>query len=345
MRLLLVSMLATSFLASTPALAQDANEGPTNEKAQKSYKQGLQHLREKKEEWALDDFKKADKQDGGHCLACQKQMIKYGVRFGDWKAAQLGAEEILSEAQGKKETTLAHYQYAQVLMAEASEKHKEDLFARAHDEASKALAAYANFPDALFLDGKALAGLHQDDAAKAQFEQFLNLKPADNPNHRRALRYISQPELARARMAPPFAVTTVDGEHIDLDDLQGKVVLLDFWATWCGPCREALPHIKQVAKKFQGEPLMILSISLDSDERKWKEFITKNEMTWPQYLDGGFTGPVAKMFSVRAIPATFTIDADGVLQDEHIGDSSIEGKLKKLVARARESQPAQEQLK
>jgi len=118
------------------------------------------------------------------------------------------------------------------------------------------------------------------------------------------------------------------------------VVLLDFWATWCGPCREALPHVREMAKKFQGQPVVILSVSLDSDEAKWKEFVAKNDMTWPQYRDGGFTSPVAKMFNVEAIPHTFTIDADGIMQEEHIGDASIEGKIKKLVARAREMQPA-----
>jgi hypothetical protein len=63
-------------------------------------------------------------------------------------------------------------------------------------------------------------------------------------------------------------------------------------------------------------------------------------MTWLQYRDGGFDGPLTKMFEVNAIPHTFTIDADGVLQDEHIGDASIEGKLKMLIARARERQAA-----
>lgn len=336
MRSLLAVLSATCFFTCAPAFGQQTNDGPTNEKAQKSYKSALQYLHDRKEEWALDDFKKADKQDGGHCLACQKQMIKYGIKYGDWKAAELGAEEIVSEAQGDKETALAHCQYAQVLMAEASQKHKEDQYTRAHEEAAKAVASYSNFPEAILLDGKALANLRQDDAAKAQFERFLKMRSSDSPDYRRAQRFISQPELARARMAPPFAVNTVDGEHISMDDLQGKVVLLDFWATWCVPCREALPHIKQVAKKFQGEPLVVLSISLDTDEQKWKDFITKNEMTWPQYRDGSFTGPISRMFSVTAIPHTFTVDADGVLQDEHIGDASMEGKLKKLIARARE---------
>jgi len=64
-------------------------------------------------------------------------------------------------------------------------------------------------------------------------------------------------------------------------------------------------------------------------------------MSWPQYRDAGFTGEMAKLFGVEAIPHTFTIDADGVLQDEHIGDANIEGKLKKLIARAEELQSAQ----
>ncbi len=82
---------------------------------------------------------------------------------------------------------------------------------------------------------------------------------------------------------------------------------------------------------------MVLSISMDSDEAKWKEFVGKNGMTWMQYRDGRFVGPLSMQFGVSAIPATFTIDADGVLEDQHVGDANIEGKLKKLIARAAEA--------
>jgi thiol-disulfide isomerase/thioredoxin len=139
-------------------------------------------------------------------------------------------------------------------------------------------------------------------------------------------------------MAPPFEVTTLEGQRLSLDDLQGKVVLIDFWATWCAPCRAALPHMREIVKKFEGQPLVVLSISLDDDEQKWKDFVSKNGMTWPQYRDGAFIGPVSALFDVKAIPHSFTIDADGVLQDEQIGDSSMEGKLKKLTSQARELQ-------
>jgi thiol-disulfide isomerase/thioredoxin len=166
------------------------------------------------------------------------------------------------------------------------------------------------------------------------------MAPANDAKRDRATRFIEDPELARARMAPAFAITTIDGRKVSIDDLQGKVVLIDFWATWCAPCREALPHIKDIAKKFQGQPLVILSVSLDTDEEKWKQFVNNNGMDWLQARDGGFTGPVSRLFSVNAIPHTFTIDSDGIMQDEHIGDASIEGKLKKLVKRASESELA-----
>jgi thiol-disulfide isomerase/thioredoxin len=337
--LLLACTIALGLVQSSLA-QEDIADGPKNEKAQKTYKEALEDLHHRYKESALEKFRKADKQDNGHCLACQQEMIKYGVELQDWNTAEAAAEEMAAQAKGDRETAIAHYNLGLVLIDEGLIRHKDELFSHSHDEMTKALAAVPKFPQAIFADGRALAHLKQDDAAKARFEEFVKMRPESDPDRRRAQRYIDEPELARARMAPAFAVTTTDGQQIAMDDLVGKVVLLDFWATWCAPCREALPHMREIAKRFQGQPLVVFSISLDKDEQKWKNFIAKNEMIWPQYRDGGFTGAIAKKFGVTAIPHTFTIDADSVLQDEHIGDASIEGKLKKLIGRAREAQAA-----
>jgi thiol-disulfide isomerase/thioredoxin len=243
---------------------------------------------------------------------------------------------MIAQAKGPVPTAIAHAEAGEVLLREGMAKKKQDLWTASDQEFQKALASAPNFPEAIFFDGVDLAFLKQDAAAKAQFTHYLALTKGETVDRARAQRYVDNPELARARMAPPFKVQTIDGKDVALDNLTGKVVLIDFWATWCGPCRAALPHLQEIAKKFQGQPLVILSISLDSDEAQWKAFVAKNNMTWLQYRDGGFNGPVAKLFAVQAIPATFTIDTDGVLQDQHVGDASIEGKLKKLCERARQ---------
>jgi hypothetical protein len=158
MRLLRVCVLV--MFSMFPVLAQE-NSGPTDVKAQKTYKEALQLLHEREPLSALGSFKKADKQDGGHCTACQKQMIKYGIELGDWKAAEQGAEEMVAAAKDETATALAHYQSSAVFFQEGLHKQKAEYFARAHDEANKALAVHANFPDALYMDGLALAHLQQ----------------------------------------------------------------------------------------------------------------------------------------------------------------------------------------
>src|ERR1700722_15537588 len=139
------------------ALAQTLTDAPSNEKAQKTYKEAQQYLHQREYQAALDSFKKADKQDDGHCRACQKEMIKYGAELSDWKTAELAAQEGLPEAQGVEATALAHYQFATVLLTEGLQKHKEEAFLRAHDEITKVLAAAPNFPSAILIDGRILA--------------------------------------------------------------------------------------------------------------------------------------------------------------------------------------------
>jgi thiol-disulfide isomerase/thioredoxin len=123
----------------------------------------------------------------------------------------------------------------------------------------------------------------------------------------------------------------------------GRVVLIDFWATWCGPCNEELPHLKKIAAEFAGQPLVIISVSWDADEAKWKDFIGKHEMTWLQYRDADHK--LSDRFGVNAIPHYFTIDSDGVLTAEMMGSGSdVEGKLKKLIKRANDARQASPQV-
>ncbi|HET9364351.1 MAG TPA: hypothetical protein VFP71_05090, partial [Candidatus Angelobacter sp.] len=129
--------------------AQEQPSGPTDEKAKKTYKEAMDDLRQHRTLWALDAFKKADKQDGGHCAACRQNLIKYGIQIQEWKFAQEVAEEAIAQATGD-DVALAHYDLGIVFMSEAMAKHKDELFQRAHDEMTKAIAAHENFPKAVY---------------------------------------------------------------------------------------------------------------------------------------------------------------------------------------------------
>jgi thiol-disulfide isomerase/thioredoxin len=339
----LVSICLTiSSIAQTPVPAPQSkpaapSSGPADPKAKKTYDEAIKLLKEHHASFALDGFRKADKQDGGQCVPCEYQAWNAAVEIGDFKAARAQAELLLAHVSSPGDKAQAQYLLGQACMAEGIHDKREGPIVEAEAAFSETLKLWPNHANYLYAEATALAYLKRDDAARQGFQEFLKYASRDDMDYARAQRFVERPELARAKMAPNFRLTTLDGQTLTLESLAGKVVLIDFWATWCGPCREALPHIRQIAKKFDGQPFVVLSISLDSDEDKWKEFVGKNGMTWMQYRDGGFDGRISRQFSVNGIPATFTIDADGVLEDQHVGDADIEGKLKKLIARAAEA--------
>ena len=310
---------------------------PTDPKARKTFASAIDWEKHGHDDAALDDFRKANKQDGGHCWECLWRAYRLAVMRGQYKDAIDIARDWLPVAQSDVDKATVHFRLGVALQDQGVKEKKEKALAESCDEFKAALALDPKFELVHFNLGISSARLHQDDEAREEFSAFLKEDRSNSNLHKRAERYLQRVELARATMAPPFSVTTLDGQRVSMDGLAGKVVLIDFWATWCGPCREALPHIRKIAQRFQEQPLVVLSVSLDSDEGKWKDFVAKNGMTWLQYRDGGFTGQIATQFGVNAIPATFSIDADGVLEDQHVGDADIEGKLKKLIARAVEA--------
>ena len=115
------------------------------------------------------------------------------------------------------------------------------------------------------------------------------------------------------QVLPDFsAAVDLDGKPISLADYRGKVVLLDFWAVWCGPCLGEIPRIKAVYEKYHDEGFEVIGVSLDEDAAVLREFIEEQEIPWRQILDGdGFGGAFAKRYGIRSIPAPFLIDREG----------------------------------
>jgi thiol-disulfide isomerase/thioredoxin len=98
----------------------------------------------------------------------------------------------------------------------------------------------------------------------------------------------------------------------------GKVTLLDFWATWCGPCRHALPGLKQIQSVYGGDQLEIISVSEDDDEGAWHDFVAQNQMTWTQRLDANHQ--MMRQYGANALPTYVLIGKDGAVVNQYVGD-------------------------
>jgi thiol-disulfide isomerase/thioredoxin len=108
--------------------------------------------------------------------------------------------------------------------------------------------------------------------------------------------------------------TAVDGSLIDLEKLRGKVVLIDFWATWCGPCMKEVPNVVASYEKYHDKGFEIVGVSLDQDKSAMLKVAQQRGMTWPQYFDGqGWKNFVSSAFHIQAIPAMWLVNKNGVL--------------------------------
>lgn len=108
------------------------------------------------------------------------------------------------------------------------------------------------------------------------------------------------------------AATDLDGKPLSLADYRGKVVLLELWAVWCGPCVGEMPEIQEVYRKYHHSGFDVIGISPDTDEMLLRKFIEENRLPWRQILDGdGFDGPLVEQYDIRSIPASILLDRDG----------------------------------
>jgi thiol-disulfide isomerase/thioredoxin len=315
----------------------DAAPYTTNPKWVAAMREGKAFLQGHKATFAKDDFNKANKIAGGACWECLDGMYSAQFADGDYKGAAETAQKLEDIATTPVLKSMAEDKRGDAIIAKAGDKPKPEQLEQAHEAYQQALTNYPKNLPAMFSDGKTLARMGKIDEAKTCFSQCATLAKPSDPARLRAQHFADDPTLSLKKQAPAFEVTALDGARFNLDAMGGRVVLIDFWATWCGPCNEELPHVKKIAKEFAGEPLVILSVSWDDDDAKWQQFIQKNEMTWMQYRDPNHA--LSNAFGVNAIPHYFVIDTDGGLTTELVGSGSdVEGKLKKLVAKAHDAQ-------
>lgn len=139
-------------------------------------------------------------------------------------------------------------------------------------------------------------------------------------------------QIKKGKAAPEIKLKDTNGEFISLSSYKGKVVLLDFWASWCIPCRRNNPSLVALYEKFKGEGFEILGVSIDENNDAWKKAIEKDGLGWKQVVDNkGWNAKSTDDYIIDAIPASFLIDQEGVIRGVNLEGRELDATIKKLL--------------
>jgi thiol-disulfide isomerase/thioredoxin len=172
-----------------------------------------------------------------------------------------------------------------------------------------------------------------DMARAARAKKQSDAKPAlktskllDDDNMPRGV-YAADPSPAKTS-APGAQAPSSASSGAPFPEFRRKVILLDFWASWCGPCRNALPNLKRLQAVYGSPDFVVISISEDDDESAWHAFVASHNMTWPQRLDSD--GSLQSQFGVDALPTYVLIGRDGSVLQKFVGEAPAESIVERI---------------
>ncbi len=193
----------------------------------------------------------------------------------------------------------------------------------------------SNMPASMTLMNGLLEFLDDADNHSAFLKSSLEkikASSADVPNKEEFVKHIeSKLVLSKGNVAPNFTLPTPAGGTISLSSLRGKYVLIDFWASWCSPCRAENPNVVKVYEKYKKDGFEILGVSLDKDKERWLNAIEKDGLVWKHGSDLKFwQSDVAQLYGVTGIPFTVLVDKSGVILEKNLRGAALEEKLKTI---------------
>jgi peroxiredoxin len=187
--------------------------------------------------------------------------------------------------------------------------------------------------EALFQRALLLRKAGSKEEAGKDFELAAKEAPTSSAGRRAAEELEAMTVIEVGKSAPDLAGKSLDGKPVTLAELRGRVVLVDFWGMWCGPCVAQLPRLKDLRGRFKGKPFEILGVNSDEDVDTLRRFLKSNQIDWPQALDHGTSGPISKSWHIRAWPASFLIDCQGVLRGVNLDFDALAVEIARLLTR------------
>lgn len=299
---------APAFLTGRTVRAQQPNGATYEEEIQT----GRNFMRQRKWEDALKAFKRANDLKGKTSAEAYLLMANAFMGLEAYKNVAQSADKVVEFAGNDPEMQVQAYNLKGIAIQQQSDGKDQKKLQEAEAALRQAVTVKADYAESHYNLGIVLLQQNRDPEGTAALKKYLELAP-DQSLSADARKIIDNPRRAREPFAPDFSITTSEGEYISLDDLKGKVVLLDFWGTWCPPCVASLPALRNLNKKFtKSEKFVLLGISSDGDEDKWSNFIVKEQMVWPQFLDRQRV--VHRAFRVSKFPTYIVLDHEGVIR-------------------------------
>ena len=301
-----------TFLFCLQTVAQESSDAVGQALAQ-----GDLYLSKRKYELALDAYHEADKLSHHTSAAAFLKIATIEKKAGAFPEALDDAKKAIKAGGDNKAVNIQVLQFRARLLAQMAGKPTDKKLKEAEEELRQALALDSS--NALtHLDlGMILLRQERDTEGIPELNAYIGSPGAAPATVAETRLVIANPIRARMPFAPKFSFTTHDNQQISNASLRGKVVLLDFWGTWCPPCRESVPILRDLNRKYSGKAFQLVGVSSDDDEEVWKTFIQAQHMDWPDYID--LSDDVQRAFKIDSYPTFIVLDKDGVIRFRQSG--------------------------